>query len=163
VYQFTSSCLFALIAWRIHPLLSSCSVNSCRYYITLATCTQQQNDGVMQPVAKQRINKHANNNRSVVGNGVFCPCKMVIKKISVENRVRGPEAYTKDRPALSSEGAPQKQDRNCQTVIWLWAPDGARHKCLLTDWLTDWPSVAMWLSLNSENRVSWVPEFQVSS
>jgi hypothetical protein len=47
---------------------------------------------------------------------------------------------------LVREGAPQKQDRNCQTVIiniWSWAPDGARHQ----DLLTDWPSVAMWLWL----------------
>jgi hypothetical protein len=34
---------------------------------------------------------------------------------------------------LVREGAPQKQDRNCQKVIniWSWAPDGARHQ----DWL----------------------------
>jgi hypothetical protein len=57
-----------------------------------------------------------------------------------------PAAYTKDRPVLSSERAPhKKQDRNCQTVIniWSWAPHGARHQ----DLLTDWPSVAMWLRL----------------
>jgi hypothetical protein len=47
--------------------------------------------------------------------------------------------------ALVREGASQKQDLNCQIVIyiWSWAPDGARHK----DLLTDWPSVAMWLRL----------------
>jgi hypothetical protein len=56
-------------------------------------------------------------------------------------RWRGPTAYT--RP-LVREGAPQ-QDRNCQRVIniWSWAPDGARHQ----DLPTDWPSVAMWLWL----------------
>jgi hypothetical protein len=32
-------------------------------------------------------------------------------------RWKGPAAYIKDTPVLSSEGAPQKQDRNCQTVI----------------------------------------------
>jgi hypothetical protein len=39
------------------------------------------------------------------------------------------------------EGAPQKQDRNCKTIIniWSWAPDGARHQ----DLLIDGPSVAM--------------------
>jgi hypothetical protein len=44
---------------------------------------------------------------------------------------------------LVGEGARQKQDRNCQTVlnIWSWAPHGARHE----DLVTDWPSVAMWL------------------
>jgi hypothetical protein len=38
----------------------------------------------------------------------------------------------KDRQTrpLVREGAPQKQDRNCQAVIniWSWAPDGARHQ-----------------------------------
>jgi hypothetical protein len=45
---------------------------------------------------------------------------------------------TQTRP-LVREGAPQKQDRNCLTVIniWSWAPDGAWHQDLLTDWLTD--------------------------
>jgi hypothetical protein len=45
----------------------------------------------------------------------------------------------------SAEKVPQKQDRNCHTVIniWSWAPDGAWHQ----DILTDWPSVAMWLWL----------------
>jgi hypothetical protein len=37
------------------------------------------------------------------------------------------------------EGAPQKQNLNCQEIIniWSWAPDGARHQDWLTDWLTD--------------------------
>jgi hypothetical protein len=53
-------------------------------------------------------------------------------------RWRRPAAYTKDRPILSSEKAPHKNDRNCQTVIniWSWAPDGGRHQDLLTDWPT---------------------------
>jgi hypothetical protein len=47
--------------------------------------------------------------------------------------------------ALVREGAPEKQDRNCQWVISIssWAPDGARQK----DLLIDWPSVAIWLRL----------------
>jgi hypothetical protein len=44
---------------------------------------------------------------------------------------------------LIREGAPEKQDRNCQTVINIWSWDGAGHQ----DLLTDWPSVAMWLWL----------------
>jgi hypothetical protein len=59
---------------------------------------------------------------------------------------QGPAAYTKERPILPSERMPhRKQDRNCQTKIniWSWAPDGARHQ----DLLTDWPSVTMWLWL----------------
>jgi hypothetical protein len=32
-------------------------------------------------------------------------------------RWQRPAGYTRDRPVLSSEGAPQKQDRNYQTVI----------------------------------------------
>jgi hypothetical protein len=40
---------------------------------------------------------------------------------------------------LVREGAPQRQDRDCQTEIniLLWAPEGARHQDWLTDWLTD--------------------------
>jgi hypothetical protein len=34
---------------------------------------------------------------------------------------RGPAAYIKDRPILSSERAPQKQDGNCQTIINNWS------------------------------------------
>jgi hypothetical protein len=63
---------------------------------------------------------------------------------------QGPAACTNDRPVLSSERAPHKEwDCNCQTVIniWSWAPDWAWHEDRLTDWLTDRPSVAMWLWL----------------
>jgi hypothetical protein len=44
-------------------------------------------------------------------------------------------------PPLAREGAPEKQDRNCQSVINIWsrAPDAAQHQ----DLLIDWPSVAM--------------------
>jgi hypothetical protein len=34
-------------------------------------------------------------------------------------RWQGPTAYTKDRHVR--EGATQKQDRNCQIVIYIWA------------------------------------------
>jgi hypothetical protein len=62
---------------------------------------------------------------------------------------RDSSIYKRQTRPLVREGAPQKQYRNCQTVIniWSWAPDGARHQDLLTDWLTDWQSVAMWLWL----------------
>jgi hypothetical protein len=61
---------------------------------------------------------------------------------------QGPAAYTKDRPVLSSDRAPHKKHRTCQTIIhiWSWAPHGARHE----DLLTDWPSVAKWLWLWNE-------------
>jgi hypothetical protein len=36
-------------------------------------------------------------------------------------RWQGLAAYTKDRPVLSSEGAPQKQDSNCETLINIWS------------------------------------------
>jgi hypothetical protein len=36
-------------------------------------------------------------------------------------RWQGPAAYTKDIHVLSSKGRPQKQDRNCQTVINIWS------------------------------------------
>jgi hypothetical protein len=44
---------------------------------------------------------------------------------------------------LVRECAPKKQEHNCQTTIntWTWAPNGARHQ----DLMTDWPTVAMWL------------------
>jgi hypothetical protein len=58
---------------------------------------------------------------------------------------RASSIYKRQPRPLVKEGVPQKQDRNCQTAIsnWSWAPDGARHQ----DLLTDWPSVAMWLWL----------------
>jgi hypothetical protein len=54
---------------------------------------------------------------------------------------------------LVREGAPQKQDRKCQTIINIlpWAPDGARHQ----DLLTDRPSVAMWLTLSASKSQNW--------
>jgi hypothetical protein len=56
---------------------------------------------------------------------------------------RASSIYKWQTRPLVREGAPQKQDRNCQRVIniWSWGSDGARHQ----DLLTDWPSVAMWL------------------
>jgi hypothetical protein len=63
-------------------------------------------------------------------------------------RAEASSIYKRQTRPLVREGAPQKQDRNYQTVIniWLWAPDGAR--------LTDWPSVAMrlWLGIYLKYR-----------
>jgi hypothetical protein len=55
--------------------------------------------------------------------------------------------YKRQTHPLVREGAPRKQERNCQTeiYIWSWAPDGARYQ----DILTDSPSVAMWLWLDN--------------
>jgi hypothetical protein len=71
-------------------------------------------------------------------------------------RWQGPAAYTRDRLVLSLERAPHKNKIVTVTVIhiWSWALDGARHQ----DWLTDWPSVATWLtwtgfSLSDSERV----------
>jgi hypothetical protein len=49
---------------------------------------------------------------------------------------RDSSIYKRQIRPLVREGAPQKQGRKCQTVIniWSWAPDGARHQDLLTDW-----------------------------
>jgi hypothetical protein len=54
---------------------------------------------------------------------------------------RASSIYKRQTRPLVREGATQKQDRNCQTIIniWSWAPDGARHQ----DLLVDRPSVAM--------------------
>jgi hypothetical protein len=48
---------------------------------------------------------------------------------------RARSIYKRQTRPLVREGAPQEQDRNCQTVIniWSWAPDGARNQDLLTD------------------------------
>jgi hypothetical protein len=56
---------------------------------------------------------------------------------------RASSIYKRQTRTLAREGAPQKQDHNCQRIIniWSWAPDGAHHQ----DLLIDWPSVAMWL------------------
>jgi hypothetical protein len=53
--------------------------------------------------------------------------------------------YKRQTCPLVREGAPQKQDRNCQTIIniWSWVPDGVRHQ----DLLSDWSLVAIWLWL----------------
>jgi hypothetical protein len=66
-------------------------------------------------------------------------------------RWQGPAAYTKNRPVR--EGATQKQDRNCLTVmnIWWWAPDGARHQ----DWLTDWLTVSRNGTLTWLSQQNW--------
>jgi hypothetical protein len=47
--------------------------------------------------------------------------------------------YKRQTRPLVREGAPQKPDRNCQTVIniWSWAPVGTRHQ----DFVIDRPSV----------------------
>jgi hypothetical protein len=63
-----------------------------------------------------------------------------LRKTALE---RANSIYKRQTRTLVREGAPQKQDCNCQTVINI----GARHQDILTDWLTDWPSVAMWLWL----------------
>jgi hypothetical protein len=65
-------------------------------------------------------------------------------------RWQGPAAYTKDTRPLVREGAPQKQDRKCQTVknIWSWAPDEGS-----TPRLTDWLAV----SRNVTLTLTWAP------
>jgi hypothetical protein len=49
---------------------------------------------------------------------------------------RASSIYKRQTRSLVREGAPQRQDRNCQRVIniWSWAPDGLDTK---TYWLTD--------------------------
>jgi hypothetical protein len=61
----------------------------------------------------------------------------------------GQQHIQKTDPFSRQRGRPQKHDRNCQRVmnIWSWAPDGARRQ----DSLIDWSSVAMWLTLDSQN------------
>jgi hypothetical protein len=49
--------------------------------------------------------------------------------------IRASSIHKRQTRPLVREGFPQKQDRNCQTVINIrsWAPDGTRHQDLLTD------------------------------
>jgi hypothetical protein len=63
-------------------------------------------------------------------------------------RWEGPAAYTKDRP-LVREGAPQKQDRNCQIVIAKYLVMSPRWGSTprLTDWLTVSRNVTLTLTL----------------
>jgi hypothetical protein len=71
---------------------------------------------------------------------------------------RASSIYKRQTRLLVTEGNPQKQDRNCLTVINIssWAPDGARH----LDWLTDWPTDRqsqcgwLWLELAVQNMVA---------
>jgi hypothetical protein len=58
---------------------------------------------------------------------------------------RARSIYKRQTRILVREGAPQKQDRNCQTVINIWA--GTRHQDLLTDWPTVSRSVTLILTL----------------
>jgi hypothetical protein len=53
--------------------------------------------------------------------------------------------YKRQTRPLVREGVPWKQDPNCRRLINIcsWAPDGAPHQ----DLLTDWASLAMWLWL----------------
>jgi hypothetical protein len=48
---------------------------------------------------------------------------------------RASGTYERQTRPFVREGAPRKQERNCQTEIniWSWAPDGARYQDLLTD------------------------------
>jgi hypothetical protein len=65
------------------------------------------------------------------------------------------KTMTNDRPDLSSERAPDWQNRNCQTVcnLWSWAPEGARHQDALTDWLLVVTELRRWLA----KTVHWHP------
>jgi hypothetical protein len=61
---------------------------------------------------------------------------------------RASSIHKRQARPLVREGAPQKQGRNCQTVIniWSWAPWGSTPR--LTDWLTDWPTVSRNVTLS---------------
>jgi hypothetical protein len=50
---------------------------------------------------------------------------------------------------LVREGSPQRQHSNFQTEynIWSRVPEWTWFHDILTDWLTDWPSVVTWLWL----------------
>jgi hypothetical protein len=68
-------------------------------------------------------------------------------------RWQGPAAYAEDRPILSSERAPTKENHKCQIVknIWSWAPDGGSTPSL-TDWLAVSRNVTLTLTLTWVQR-----------
>jgi hypothetical protein len=74
-------------------------------------------------------------------------------------RCKGSNIYERQTHPLVREVVPQKQDRNCQTLIqiWSWAPDGARHKDLI-DWLTVNCNVTLNFEL-SENPCGGMVEY----
>jgi hypothetical protein len=71
--------------------------------------------------------------------------------------VKASSMYKRLTRPLVREGAPQKQDHNCQRVI----NNSNKYLVMSHGWgltprLTDWPSVAMWLLL-------WLPLMEVAS
>jgi hypothetical protein len=74
-------------------------------------------------------------------------------------RCQGPSAYKKTDPSSRQRGPPQKQDRNCQTVMsptWGSTPR-------LTDWLTDRQSqcdfdfdILHWMDGMSPLSIVWI-------
>jgi hypothetical protein len=76
--------------------------------------------------------------------------------------------YKRQTRPVVREGAPEKQDRNCQTVIniWSWSPDGVRHQdndrqsqCDFD--LSQWSWVKWWVV--GEWVSEWVSESVVES
>jgi hypothetical protein len=65
---------------------------------------------------------------------------------------RASSIYKRQTRPHVREGAPQKQDFICLKVIyiWSWAPDGARHQDLLTDWLIVSRNVTLTLTWDQE-------------
>jgi hypothetical protein len=76
--------------------------------------------------------------------------------------VRVSSIYKRQTRPLVREGSPQKQDRNCETVIniWSWTPDGARQQDLLTDRQSQCDFDFVWVSLV---RGASLPGYEIRS
>jgi hypothetical protein len=90
--------------------------------------------------------------KSETGNTVASP-----KRLGPEKDCAGKASRTYKRQTrpLVREGAPRKQERNCQTEIniWSWAPDGSRYQDLLTGWMTVSRNVTLTLTLKQSQLI----------
>jgi hypothetical protein len=101
----------------------------------------------MKPVSKQRIGKHAYNNRSIVGNGVIgnTPCGGGVEYLHRDPASRRRRGKGKTRiwdskiPVLSSERAPRI---NKPATFWQYEKSGRKPQMgsLFRDRLANWPS-----------------------
>jgi hypothetical protein len=129
---YTVSLLFCTVAYR---LVARQRPRNKRVWPLF--CNMRIDDGIMQPVSKQRIGKHVlaamttNTTGSLLETVLFTRSEQTGYK--EDNSVprdsdprktalaRASSIYKRQTHPLVREGAPQKQDRNCQPVINIWS------------------------------------------
>jgi hypothetical protein len=124
-----------LARWLTHDWLSIESVPQPLLCNVEVNTPRQQQNLVFCAWSVRKLHKENNTSSSVDWDSE------IWSRVPRESEPRRPvlatasSIYKRQTRPLVREGAPQKQDRNCQTVIniWSWAPDGARHQDLLTD------------------------------